>query len=1147
MRRLTHALMAGIISLLVLTAGLAAAADEAGVLVGKVATPPVLDGGLDEAAWANAALLAPFLLNDGASLASQQTEVLACYDAEALYLGFRCWERSLEPMTQQLHLVKAEATEHDGRVFGDESVEIFVQPGASGAYYQLAANMIGTRYESVGMDSSFDADWRTAASADTRSWYLEVAIPFAAFGAQTPAAGEQWGFNICRNQNPNNESSTWSGLRGAFHSPEQFGRLVFSDTSAQVRLSDLGDLSVAASALRLNVGPLPQAAGAELLVRADSLLKRRSPIAVEGGEVAVPYPLAVSQVPPSVRYQVLLEDGSVLYRSAWFPQSSPGLTLGGSLTVDTGSAVVSQNGRQIGEIRPGGGLEVSSPLSPGENVIAITVNGATRIGGALECSEQVFGFDRGWRWFPTITEGWDGPDFPVDGWAALPAAGADGFVTLPRGAVCLRRVVAVGDRRERFWPLQPDAYLPRGSKMFLKPLLQWVGEPPDNYVYNLDLPEPIKVVAVDGLDGVQLRVLPEQRVEHDGKPYTRYAMTPIGTLTGGFTLELVWKNKSGTSAQYVSALSLGGDFDWRDFEVELTAPPFGELVGVLPLKWQNRGVYGTCWYDDISLTEKGSDVNLIPEGDFESERWVKDSHAKGYLRNGKPNNAVRLSGTKEQVGQQTGVWVSTPTIEVKPNTRYVLRLRAKGEGIKSPHTTGRASIVVDVGEPKADTLTAYSHFEGLDGHIIEAQRASTIHILPAMRRRAPKQVPIIVCYAASAYESPVVNEANAEMVLDAGVNWLWGSNEGELAELVKPHGMKFVWHIPRNGYDQSPVDREYLTRHPEHKAVKKSGALDEAQICPTILLDTDNEFIPAMQKWFADRIRENPYDMIDWDHEFPVTYDGSICLCDRCRKAFAEWAGLDAVPSAEAVFEHHKDRWVDFRCLQNARMAGAIRDACKAANPDIPFSVYSGFATDRTKWLYGVDWARMKDSIDWGIGGYNGDRATIQKTLGDLGELPFTTGCMYVEQRFATERAYPTLESWRTMLMRSALDSEGHGFLIWYLPVLDGAGYWGIGWVSALIAEYEDFFTDFNRRDELVQSTPELDETKLAVLVKGSERLIIVMNPSASSQQVELKLRSLPRGPKLVEYETGVSHNPLQPVVLDLAPGDIRALHLTSG
>ena len=1115
------------------------------VRVGRAAAPPRIDGKLDDACWTNAAVLTPFLRHDGMGLARQQTIGRMCWDDRALYMAFTCSERALVPASQKSHLLKREVTRHDGPVFGDESIELFLRPGATGHYYQLAANILGTRYESRAMDASFDAPWQAATTTGTTAWHLEVAVPFASLGTPTPKPGGTWTFNVCRNRHPELEHSTWSGLKGAFHNPDQFGQMVFAQATAPVHLTHVGDLAASASVLRLDLGTLKSKLRAELLVKTDRL--RRSRAAAEPGatRLSLRYPIGVSKAAPQVRYQATLADGAVVYRSPWFPQAGTVLDLAGAVLLKGGSGTLIHNGEPIARLEAGKPVHLDRRLQAGENVLAVTMTGGSALSGTLHCGQQPFEFHRGWRWADAPADGWDRPGFDAERWKPLPSV-VQGHITLPPAQrVCLRRVIAVSDRKERFWPLQTDLNLPRGSRMFVKPLLNWVGNPPADYVHVLDLPAPIRIVAHDDLDGAMLKPIEAERISRNGTPYARYRLRPIGTLTGGFTLEVVWRNRANTTYAYVSAFSLGGTFDWRDFQIELTSPSYAEVVHLLCLKWQKRGIHGTCWYDDIQLIDKGTGTNLVPQCDFEGAEWKEKGRGKvvTYSRDGKLDHAVRLAGTREQVDHQTGLWIAR-TVPVKPKTRYVVRLRAKGEKIVAEGTVSRACLLADVGSPGQSRLTAYSHYEALDGHVVEAERACPVNILPPMKRRAPKKVPIIVCYASSAYGNAAVAEANAQMVLDAGINWLWGSNRGPIADIVRPHGVKFVWPIPRHGYSQSPVDDDYLERHPDHAALQRNGSRSRQEICPTVLLDTRNEFIPRLRAWLAEGIKANPYDMIDWDHEFPVTRTASVCLCPRCRKAFAAWAKLPKAPSPNEVFDKHEKHWVAFRCHQNVRMARIIRDACKAANPAIPFTVYSGYQCARTQSVYGVDWAKMREAIDWAIAGYSGRRDIIQTTMRALDGVPFTTGWMYVEKRFKAERPYPDPKAWRINLLRAVLNDEGMGFLVWYLPVLDGAGYWGIGWVAALVADFEDFFTTFKRQDDLVEADPELDNESLAVLTKGDERLIIVLNAGRAARDVTLRLRAVPASCRLVAYESNRRLDPRRPLSLSLGAGDIEVLHL---
>lgn len=1114
------------------------------VQIGRTATPPKLDGKLDDACWAKAAVITPFVLNSGTGLATQQTVGRLCWDDTALYLGFECAERALVPETQQTHLLKQEARAHDGGVFGDESLEVFLRPGGTGPYYQLAANILGTRYESRGTDASFNGAWETATSTGRDAWFLEMAVPFASLGVAVKA-GDKWTVNVCRNENPCHEHSTWSGLQGAYHAPDQFGTLVFATATAPVRLAEVNDLGAAAPALRLSLPEGSPALQATVTLKDGGQRQARGTAAAGARSLAVAYPTAASLKSPAVQYEVALSDGTVVYRSPWFAQAGVTLELTGELTLTGGTGKLWRNGEEIATLASGRKTAIQTTLSPGENVLGLSAPGGTAVAGSLRCGSQTFGFDRGWRWAAEPAAGWDKPGFDAERWRLL-SGGQETRVKLPaETSVSMRRVITLSDRRERFWPMQSDLNLPRGSRMFVKPLLGAVGVAPADYVYYLDVPAPVRVVGADNLDGAQIKPVRGTPLRRDGRDYTRYALEPVGTLTGGFTLEIIWKNGAGTGSQYVSALSLGGTFDWRDFTVELTSPSYADLVGVLCLKWQSRGISGTCWYDDISLTEKGTTRNLLPQGDFESEEWRGKSQVVTYDRDGKQDHACRLSGTPAQTDQQTGLWVSVPNIAVKPNTRYVIHMRAKGENIVAAGDVARASLLADVGSPREAELKVYSHYEALGGQVVEAERESVLRVLPALKGRSPKRVPIIICYDSAAYENPDFWQANAAMVRGAGANWLWGANQSALAAALKGAGMKYVWHIDRDGFSQNPVDTDYLTRHPDHAALQRNGAKSPNQICPTVLLDTDNEFMPKLREWLTVRIKDNPYELVDWDHEFPSNYPSSVCLCERCRKAFAAWAKLDAVPSPEQIWGQHEQQWLSFRCWQNARMAGLLREACKAANPDLPFSVYSGYQNDHTLGTYGVDWALMRPHLDWGIAGYNGDRATLQRTLQTLDNVPFTGGFMYVEKRFQAERPYPSPASWRIGLLRTVLNTNGGGFLIWYLPVLDGGGYWGISWVSALVADYEDFFAHFERHDELVKAEPASDEDSLAVLTKGRERLIIALNASAAPKTMTLSLLQLPGACRLREYETEKLYDPTRPVTLTLAPGEIRVLHLS--
>ena len=215
----------------------------------------VIDGSLTDAAWAQAQQLVPFtIVGDG--VLPQQPQVLLCRDASTLYLSARLPKPAGTP-------ARGKITERDGPLWEDDSVEIFLDPGFTKSHYiQLIVNSAGTKWDSVGKDKAFNADWQAATVARDADafWTLEVAVPIAAVGPiPTPAI---WGLNVCWDrQTPSPLSATWAPLAaGNFHDPEHFGNLAFSAdapgiTDAQIEaLPNSGQISFSA---RLSAGARP--------------------------------------------------------------------------------------------------------------------------------------------------------------------------------------------------------------------------------------------------------------------------------------------------------------------------------------------------------------------------------------------------------------------------------------------------------------------------------------------------------------------------------------------------------------------------------------------------------------------------------------------------------------------------------------------------------------------------------------------------------------------------------------------------------------------------------------------------------------------------------------------------------------------------
>jgi hypothetical protein len=176
----------------------------------QTALPPEIDGRLDEPVWQQAAVIESFrqvVPLEGAP-PSEATEVRLLYDAGALYIGVRAFDRAPDGIV-------ATQMRRDADVEPDDRIAIVIDPfldRRNGFYFEM--NPVGARVDGLveGNDRlrlDWDGIWRGRAAIDGQGWVAELAIPYKtiAFDAHT----SRWGFNLSRTIRRRNEIVRWSG------------------------------------------------------------------------------------------------------------------------------------------------------------------------------------------------------------------------------------------------------------------------------------------------------------------------------------------------------------------------------------------------------------------------------------------------------------------------------------------------------------------------------------------------------------------------------------------------------------------------------------------------------------------------------------------------------------------------------------------------------------------------------------------------------------------------------------------------------------------------------------------------------------------------------------------------------------------------
>lgn len=173
----------------------------------------LLDGKLDDAAWARAPVATDFIQQTPApgEPATERTEARVLYDDDALYVSVKSYDSRPDSIVAQL-----------GRRDGTAIYSDWVHVAIDSYYDRRTAFLFGVTPRGVKqdlvisndrvLDDSWDAVWDVATSVDHDGWSAEFRIPLSQlrFHADEPEGGRVWGFNVRREIARRREVSLWA-------------------------------------------------------------------------------------------------------------------------------------------------------------------------------------------------------------------------------------------------------------------------------------------------------------------------------------------------------------------------------------------------------------------------------------------------------------------------------------------------------------------------------------------------------------------------------------------------------------------------------------------------------------------------------------------------------------------------------------------------------------------------------------------------------------------------------------------------------------------------------------------------------------------------------------------------------------------------
>lgn len=211
--------------------------------VPRASVPPVLDGRLDDAVWADAATTERFVDTMSGTHAAPEARAWLAYDDEALYVAFEVDDV----------LLRSDFEGHDAHLWEQDAVELMIDPDGDGrSYVELQVSPTNLVFDtwfdssrapqpfghvgwSSGLRSAVEARGTPNDDDEDRGYVAEIAIPWSAFAsigtpAARPSSGDEWrvALYVLDAGAAGQAGVGWSPpLIGDFHVPDRFGRLAF--------------------------------------------------------------------------------------------------------------------------------------------------------------------------------------------------------------------------------------------------------------------------------------------------------------------------------------------------------------------------------------------------------------------------------------------------------------------------------------------------------------------------------------------------------------------------------------------------------------------------------------------------------------------------------------------------------------------------------------------------------------------------------------------------------------------------------------------------------------------------------------------------------------------------------------------------------
>ena len=207
----------------------------------KMREIPQLDG-RESPAWKDASAVYGFYERARGNLEPRKGRTLFGYGKDHFFLRV---ETELPPVGTKL---LSSIRKHDGKVYADDSIEIWLAPEKGNYYYQYIVNSFGTVYDkrldrTGGVpDETWKSGWKNASRLDEARhvWIMEIAIPMKDLGITGTPDGKSFSLLVSRNWKRPWAQTPFIRNEAPFNDLSRYAKFVLNPEAPSIRIEGIG-------------------------------------------------------------------------------------------------------------------------------------------------------------------------------------------------------------------------------------------------------------------------------------------------------------------------------------------------------------------------------------------------------------------------------------------------------------------------------------------------------------------------------------------------------------------------------------------------------------------------------------------------------------------------------------------------------------------------------------------------------------------------------------------------------------------------------------------------------------------------------------------------------------------------------------------